>query len=410
MLFWTVAIAMTLLTAAAIVLPLWRGRSGDAPSAAYDLEVYRAQLAEVDNDLARGIVTEEEATRVRTEVSRRILDADKKLQAAQALGDAPRQMSRIAMGLTAAVIVFGAVLVYRQLGAPGYPDFPLQARLQDAKDRRADRPAQADMVVPRPVPENLPDGYADLVERLKLAVAQRPNDPDGQRMLVNHAVNINDYPTAYAAQERLIELLGAEASAEDYVALADLMIVGANGYVSPEAETALLEVLKRDNDNEVALFYTGLMYSQNDRADLTFQIWKALLEKGAPDAPWQAAVRAQIDEIAWRAGAKDYTPPPLPATPPAAGLPGPSADDIEAAGEMTPEERAEMINNMVMQLESRLASEGGTAQEWARLIGVLVVQGNRDHAAEILGEARQVFAGRDEDLAVINKAATDAGL
>lgn len=410
MLFWTIAIAMTLLTAAAIVLPLWRGRSGDAPSAAYDLEVYRAQLAEVDKDLERGIVTEDEAARVKTEVSRRVLDADRKLQAAQAMGDAPRSTSRVAVGVVALVVVLGTVIAYRQLGAPGYPDFPLQARMEAAKERRAERPVQADMVVPRPAPDTLPDGYADLVERLKLAVAQRPDDPDGHRMLVRHAVNINDYPTAYGAQAKLIEILGDDATAEDYVALADLMIVGANGYVSPEAELALLEALKRDDNHEVALFYIGLMYSQNDRADMTFQIWKALLDKGAPDAPWQQAVRAQIEEIAWRAGAKDYTPPPLPTAPPVAGLAGPSADDIEAAGEMTPEERAEMVNNMVMQLESRLASEGGTPQEWARLISVLVVQGNRDHAGNILTEARQVFAGRDKDLAVINQAATQSGL
>lgn len=409
MLFWIVAIAMTLLTAAAIALPIWRGREGEAPSAAYDLEVYRAQLAEVEKDLERGIVTEDEAQRVKTEVSRRILEADKKLQAQQAAGDAPRNVSYVAIGAIGVVVVLGTILMYRQIGAPGYPDLPLQARMDASEQRLENRPAQADMVVARPIPNDLPAGYADLVAQLKAAVAQNPDDPEGQRMLVGHSVNIGDFPAAYAAQGRLIDLLGDAATAEDYAVLADLMIVGANGYVSPEAEAALVQALNRDNQNEIALFYSGLLYSQNDRADLTFRIWKALLEKGDPDAPWQDAIRAQIDEIAWRAGVDDYTPPPR-ATTSAPMLTGPTAEDVEAAEDMTPEERAEMINNMVMQLESRLASEGGTAQEWARLIQVLVVQGNREHAADILGEARQVFAGRDEDLAVINQAATASGL
>jgi cytochrome c-type biogenesis protein CcmH len=39
-------------------------------------------LAEVDRDLARGVIAPDEAARLRTEVSRRLLDADRTAEAA----------------------------------------------------------------------------------------------------------------------------------------------------------------------------------------------------------------------------------------------------------------------------------------------------------------------------------------
>ena len=50
--FWLFAAALTLTVALAILAPFWRARPGAAePAAAYDLRVYRDQLAEIDRDL-----------------------------------------------------------------------------------------------------------------------------------------------------------------------------------------------------------------------------------------------------------------------------------------------------------------------------------------------------------------------
>ncbi|MGC9371653.1 MAG: c-type cytochrome biogenesis protein CcmI, partial [Paracoccaceae bacterium] len=79
MTFWLIAAAAALLTAALLVLALLRGGRSQVPPAAYDLQVYRDQLKEVEKDLARGVVSREDAERVRVEVSRRILEADRAL-------------------------------------------------------------------------------------------------------------------------------------------------------------------------------------------------------------------------------------------------------------------------------------------------------------------------------------------
>ena len=105
----------------------------------------------------------------------------------------------------------------------------------------------------------------------------------------------------------------------------------------------------------------------------------------------------------------------LPAVAVASGQPMPSVsairiDDQAAAEAMTPEDRRRMVEGMVEGLETRLATQGGTPDEWARLIGALVVIGRQDHARDILAEARARFAATPEALTVIAEAAGKAGL
>jgi cytochrome c-type biogenesis protein CcmH len=83
---------------------------------------------------------------------------------------------------------------------------------------------------------------------------------------------------------------------------------------------------------------------------------------------------------------------------------------MDAAAEMTPEARMEMIQGMVAGLSDRLATEGGPPEDWARLIGALGVLGNTEQAAAIAAEAEQVFAGNDAALSLIAEARTRAGL
>ena len=89
---------------------------------------------------------------------------------------------------------------------------------------------------------------------------------------------------------------------------------------------------------------------------------------------------------------------------------GPSAADIEAAEDMDPEARRGMIRGMVAQLSDRLATEGGTAEDWARLINAYGTLGERAQAARIWDEAQSVFADSPERLATVRGAAEAAGV
>ena len=137
---------------------------------------------------------------------------------------------------------------------------------------------------------------------------------------------------------------------------------------------------------------------------MAFSLWRALLTEGPADAPWMGPIREQIEELAWRAGEHRFQLPPEQA------LPGPSQADMANAAEMSDEDRQAMIRGMVDRLSDRLASEGGTPEEWARLIGALGVLGDTDRAKTIWAEAQTVFAGKDDALATIRAAAEQAGV
>ncbi|MBY8975566.1 c-type cytochrome biogenesis protein CcmI [Rhodobacteraceae bacterium NNCM2] len=75
--------------------------------------------------------------------------------------------------------------------------------------------------------------------------------------------------------------------------------------------------------------------------------------------------------------------------------PGPTADDVEAAGQMSPEDRQEMILGMVSRLEDRLTTEGGDAEEWFRLMNSYVQLDRMEDASRIYDLSQQNLKGQD---------------
>lgn len=405
--FWIIITVIALVAAVILAQAMRRGDTRAEPAAAYDLKVYRDQLAEVDRDLARGVLDPKDAERVRTEIARRILAADAALSASSGTAAAGRG-GVLWMVVVALFLVAGSGALYMQLGAPGYGDLALEHRITAAQSLRETRPSQADAEaeidparLPRPAEPNAE--YAELVDRLREVVADRPEDTQGLRLLAATERNLGNFAAAYEAFERYIELRGAEATAEEYADLADMMILAAGGYVSPEAEAALEKALARDPRNGPARYYWGLMHAQTGRPDQAFRIWDALYRQGPPDAPWIPPIEAQIEELAMRAGV-DY------AMPEPGGAGGPSSEDIEAAGAMSSAERMEMIEGMVGGLAERLASEGGTAREWAQLITALGVLGRTNEALTVYNDAMTVFEGQPAALDVIGQAGERAGV
>ncbi|MEO3414973.1 c-type cytochrome biogenesis protein CcmI [Roseovarius sp. CAU 1744] len=402
--FWIIITSIAVGVGALLALAILRGRGGDVPQAAYDLRVYRDQLKEVDRDLMRGVIAESEAERVRTEISRRLLAADAELRSAAAPAEKDNRGSiAVALGLLA-LLTGGSLALYGWLGVPGYGDLPLESRIAASDQARAERLNQADAEARAPArpaaPEATPD-YLALMEKLRDTVRDRPDDLRGLRLLVRNEAALGNVRAAYAAQQQVIRVKGPGANADDHALLADLMIAAAGGYVSTEAEAALRKALQADPGNPTSRYYLGLYLIQVDRPDAAFRMWEELLRESPSDAPWVAPIRAQIEALAWRAGVQyQLTEEPR----------GPSADDIDAAGNMTPEERITMIRGMVSGLAERLENDGGTAEEWARLIAAYGVLGETELARAAWSDAQQAFWDAPGSLEKIRASAIEAGV
>lgn len=409
MMFWIVTAAMAVIAAAILILATARRRSYSEPVAAYDLKVYRDQLAEVERDLARGVVDEADAERVRTEIARRILAADAASNSMSGADPVKASSAHpVVWVLVVLIVLGGSGYTYWQLGAPGYGDLALADRIEAAEALRQARPSQAtaeasiaDADLP-PFPQGNEE-YADLVQRLRGVIAERPNDAEGHRLLAVSERNLGNFAEARAAYDRYVTLQGDKATPAEFADLADMMVLAAGGYVSPEAESALSIALRGDPGNGPARYYWGLMMAQTGRPDQAFRIWDSLLRQGPADAPWIAAIQEQIDDMALRAGVNYAQPTPGPGR-------GPTAEDIEAAGEMSASERLEMIEGMVAGLSGRLSSEGGTYQEWGQLISALGVLGRYEDALSIYNNALEVFAENKTAIDHINRAGQRAGV
>lgn len=400
--FWTVALALSVAVAAWLIRSLARPQAAAAPAALKDMQVYRDQLVEADRDLARGTLTPSEAARVKTEVARRLLDADRTLQAQAA---APARTGSIWLPMAViAVAVAAAIVVYDRIGQPHYPDLPIAGRIADADATMAARPRQAEAEADTPAmpPVHLDADFAALMDKLRAAVdPATATDLSGLELLARNEAALGNYRAAAAAQRRLIEVQGDAATAEDFAGLAELMIYAAGGYISPEAEDELVHALQRDPRNGTARFFSGEMFAQGGRFDRAFAIWEPLLRESHADAPWVAPIRDQIEAVAYQAGVNYQLPE---------AEKGPSGADVAAAAEMSPEDRQAMIEGMVGQLQDRLSREGGSVEDWAKLINALGVLGRKDDAQAAYDSAKAAFAGKDADLANLASAAEAAGL
>ena len=404
--FWIVAGAITLMVAAVLANAVVRGGRNEVGSrAASDVEVYRGQLAEVDRDVARGVIADADAERVHAEIARRLIAADK------AQTDETVSASKAPTGAAIGLITVGliaSVTSYWWLGAPGYGDMGLQDRIAFAEEVRTSRPVQdvAERSLPPFIdPPEMDARYRSLMKQLRTTVAERPDDLQGHQLLVQQERRIGNFSAAKTAQLRIATLKGNDVNAQDLADLGELQVLSAGGYVSPEAEMSLRAALAQEPSNGTARYYLGLMLVQTGRPDQAFRIWDGLLRAGPEDAPWIPPIVAQIEELAELAGV-NYALPEIGSS----AAPGPSSEDIDNARDMTPAERMDMIGSMVSGLSQRLAEEGGPARDWARLISSLGVLGEWERALAIHTNAVEVFADDSNAIDLINAAGRDAGV
>ncbi|MEO6299102.1 MAG: c-type cytochrome biogenesis protein CcmI, partial [Paracoccaceae bacterium] len=263
--FWIAAAAMVGMVALLLLQSLRQGgaRAIAAPGVE-DLTVYRDQLTEVDRDVARGTLQPAEADRLRTEVQRRMLDADR----ATAQSAKPVATSLPASIAAVLIVLAAAVAGYWWLGAPGYPDLPLSERLATADDLYQHRPSQAQAEAAAPpytAPADADPKMLDLMTKLRAAMANRPDDMVGQSLLAKNEAALGNFVAARKAQEAVVRIKDDVATGEDLATLAEAMIYAAQGIVTPETEKVLIRCLTIDPANGAARFYSGLMFAQIGR-------------------------------------------------------------------------------------------------------------------------------------------------
>ncbi|KZB61623.1 cytochrome C biogenesis protein [Thalassospira lucentensis] len=396
MTIWIVLGALTALVAGYVLWPILRNaRSADADTnedrladmdedeLQRDLAVYRDQLAEIGRDIERGVLTEGQADAARTEVQRRILATDQRIAKRHQSGEAANRVSRLrpAVAIFTLLLFAGGVGLYLDLGRPDLRDRPIASRRDEimAARQASDNDANRNAALNRAV--------QDLSNRL----LENPDDLKGWELLGASLMALGRPEEAQTAYLEAVKQSGRDG---DYLAMyAESVIRTNNGQVNTIARGALEEAAKSGSTDPRIQYFLGLADAQNGNVAAAVDRWIALVNGAPSDAGWLPMVLARIEEAALAQGI-DITGRITVTPPMASNAPGgPSREDMEAAAEMTPEERQEMILGMVSQLADKLAENPQDPEGWARLMRAYMVIGQPDQAKQAYDTARQEFAG-----------------
>ncbi len=392
MTFWLAAGALSALAIGLLLWPLLRRPAETAPRQAYDRGVYRDQLAEIAREAAEGSLGAEPAAAARAEIERRLLATAGTGAETAADGSSgpvrPRTIDRAVTWSLAVSLCFAvplaAIGLYLLLGNPGLPSLPFAER--PAPEAPAESVAGGDM--------------AALTAGLAARLAEAPDDRDGWLLLGRSYAQIEQFGAAAEAYRRAIALGFDDAEVQG--ALGEMLAAQAGGTIGPEARNAFAAALMQDPQNPRARYYAGLAMAQDGRAQEAIDIWLGLLRQSTAEAPWRPVVAQQIREAAASLGIEA---PEIPvAADPAGGgtarggaQPGPDAADVEAAGQMSAEDRAAFIRSMVARLAERLEVEPGDFQGWLRLARAYGVLGETAQARDALSRAEAAIGELPED-------------
>ena len=166
MTFWIIVSIICILISILFYLSITQDTPNLAPNS--DLEVYKDQLINVERDLSRGIITEDEAERIRAEVSRRILELDKRKQ--RSLEKETKVTGLIFSIVILLIFIAGGSFLYQKFGAPGYENLSQSQRIKNANELLSKRATQEQLLELRLVEKSLitPEGnYGELVKKLR---------------------------------------------------------------------------------------------------------------------------------------------------------------------------------------------------------------------------------------------------
>jgi cytochrome c-type biogenesis protein CcmH len=379
MLLWIAFAFLTAAVLAAVLAPLVRSRPQDdaAPSPeAGTLAVYRDQLRELEADETRGVLGPEEAQAAKLEVSRRLLASAGRSEAWPSHVATPlaSRYGSIALGV-ALMVPVATIALYLAHGSPGMPSAPFASRTDPGKEQAA---------------------IADLVGKVEARLRANPEEGKGWEVIAPVYMRLGRYrdaANAYANAARLngetIALLAGRAEAA---------MLAADGIVTEEARTAYEKILKLEPRRPEARFWLAMAKEQDGRLADALAAYKSLLADAPPDAPYRAPLQARIKEVESRTAGNQ------------SGAPGPLQADIAAADKLSPQQREQMIMQMVDGLAQRLKSNGRDLPGWLRLLNAYAVLDRKDDARAALAEARRNFDGDAGALAELSKAASKLGL
>ncbi|MDJ0860338.1 MAG: c-type cytochrome biogenesis protein CcmI [Dinoroseobacter sp.] len=364
---WAIGGGLAVLTALAVLLPVFRRRKEMLGRNESALEIFKDQLAEVDRDAARGLISGEEATAARSEIKRRMLALSKSSE----VGAGADNNNGIAVVVAAAVLIpMMGFWLYSIRGEPQTPSLPFA-------EREAEREGESEI--------------ATLATTLRNRLLEDPEGgpTDGWLLLGQTYMRMGRVEDAAEAFARIADR--SDATSVVLSQYAEALIARENGVVTPRAAQAIERAMELDPRNPAATYYQAQFMAQEGRIREAHAMLIQRLQASQGFAPWMEIFVRQANQLAEEFGGQavrleDFAP--MAQGGGAMAIPGPTTEEMEAAQEMSEEDRAAFVESMVERLATRLKEDPDDLEGWLRLARAYSVLGNTEGAAEAAVNAR----------------------
>jgi cytochrome c-type biogenesis protein CcmH len=309
--FWLLAVLMTALALAFVLVPLLRGRARTGPGALEaNLAVLRGQRHEIEADVANGVLPESARDEALNELVERARDDLASHESPPAPRTSRPWIAAAAVAVAVPALAFG---LYAWLGAPG-----------------ALAPA---------VPTHEAGKFNDvqieaMVDSLARKVRERPDDVRGWSLLARSMASLGRYEESAQAYEHLSQLVPDDPSVlADY---ADVLGMAQGRSLAGKPYELAKKALAIDPGHRKALALAGTAAMDAGDYPGALHYWQALAATTDPGSQDEQDVMALLDELRQKAAAAGK---PLPApskiaraapTPTPAPIPSPAASSGKA--------------------------------------------------------------------------------
>ena len=239
------------------------------------LAIHRDALAELDRDLAAGLIDDAQYRISCAELERRVLDE------AGAAPESARSSGRWVAIVSALAVPAMAVPVYLALGHPAAVDAP----------RSSPNEPQA-MGQGEITPERIQAMVEQLAERMK----HEPDNAEGWQMLARSYNALQRFDEASEAYANLVKIVSGDAQVwTDY---ADVLAMSRGRKLAGEPEAMLARALEIEPENLKALALAGSAAMQRGDKAGARKHWGTLLKLLPPDSPLTKPLTDSLQDAA----------------------------------------------------------------------------------------------------------------
>lgn len=268
-----------------------------------------------------------------------------------------------------------------------------------------------------------PPSVEQVIARLEARLKANPDDAEGWRMLGWSYFQTERFAEAATAMKRATGL--DPDNAEYFSMLGEALVMASKdgGGMPPDATAAFDKALALDPKDARARYFQAVAIDLAGRHQEALDAWFALLRDTPADAPWAEDVRSVIRNVGKENGieVEKRLAAVRPAAPAggfatdgaqraAAGIPGPTRAQIQAASALPQGQQDAMVRGMVDGLEAKLKANPANAQGWIMLMRSRMQLGEQRKAALALQDGLTAFRNDGATARQLREAAAMLGI